>query len=247
MFLGYDHTIFYVPDPTSLDDTCGTFEAAGFLITDREDEDRDTAATRQRLVCFADSSYIEILTVRDAEARARHRLARHMDGKAGWADFTLVTDRLGEVIARQSAAGLPVNGPLTHERRLVDGRPWKVSLGLPGVGVGHVALPFVLEDVTGRDLRIPQGRTEHPNGVSGTLGVVMSTPATAVAADHYRPIFGEPSRMGDALRYAFAPGRWIDLVKGSGGIKAVVLSAPEDREASAEMRALGLTTLTRPA
>ncbi len=97
MFLGYDHTIFYVPDPALLDETCTAFEDVGFLITDRHDEDRETAAARQRLICFADGSYIEILTIRDAEARARHRLARHMDGRAGWADFTLVTDRLDEV------------------------------------------------------------------------------------------------------------------------------------------------------
>lgn len=247
MFLGYDHTIFYVPDPALLDETCTAFEDAGFLITDRHDEDRETATARQRLICFADGSYIEILTIRDAEARARHRLARHMDGRAGWADFTLVTDRLDEVIGRQSAAGFPVNGPLTHERRLVDGRPWKVSLGLPGVGVGHVALPFVLQDEVGRDLRIPSGRTKHPNGVTGTLGVVVSTPDIADAADHYRPMFGEPAQKGNALRYAFAPGQWIDMVEGPARIKCVVLSASEGLEASAGMRALGLSVLPQPA
>lgn len=162
MFLGHDHLIFYVHDPEALDDVCARFEAAGFLLTDRPDEGRDSAATRQRLVCFADGTYVEILTVRDAAARGSHRLAQFMGGRDGWADFVVVTDGLNKVIARQSAAGLPVRGPLTHEKRLEDGRPWKVSLAQPGIGVGHVALPLILRDDTGRDLRIP-GAPHRPS------------------------------------------------------------------------------------
>jgi hypothetical protein len=222
MIEGFDHTIFYVAEPEAFDSVCGAFETAGFLITDRLDEDRDTAPARQRLVCFADGTYVEILTIRDPEARRRHRLAQHMDGRSGWADVTLLTSRLSEVIAAQSNAGFAVNGPVTHGRRLSDGRTWSVSLAFPGIGFGHPALPFFLQDGTGRDLRIPGERTAHPNGATGTSGIAISTPDLASARAHYRPLFGEPQQRGNALRYVFGDGKWIDLRAGPAATEVVL-------------------------
>lgn len=224
MFLGHDHLIFYVHDPEALDDVCARFEAAGFLLTDRPDEGRDSAATRQRLVCFADGTYVEILTVRDAAARGSHRLAQFMGGRDGWADFVVVTDGLNKVIARQSAAGLPVRGPLTHEKRLEDGRPWKVSLAQPGIGVGHVALPLILRDDTGRDLRIPGHRTDHPNGVTGMAGVTLGVADMDEAARHYGPLFGAGVKRGAGRRYDIGRGQWVELTEGPEGIRAVHLA-----------------------
>jgi hypothetical protein len=221
---GFDHTIFHVAEPEAFDAVCTAFEAAGFLITDRPDEDRDTAPVRQRLVCLADGTYVEILTVRDAEARRRHRLSQHMNGRSGWADFTLLTNRLPDVIAAQSNAGFAVNGPVTHARRLSDGRTWSVSLALPGIGFGHPSLPFFLQDETGRELRIPAGRTAHPNGATGTAGITIYTPELSSARAHYRPLFGEPQEGGGGLRYVVGTGCWIDLREGPAGIQDVVLS-----------------------
>ena len=73
MLRRHDHTIFLVPDPSELDSVADQFAAAGFLITERDDLGKETAATLQKLICFADGSYIEILTIRDEAARARHR------------------------------------------------------------------------------------------------------------------------------------------------------------------------------
>jgi catechol 2,3-dioxygenase-like lactoylglutathione lyase family enzyme len=224
MILGFDHVIFYVADPEAFDAACATFEDAGFLITDRLDADRDTAAARQRLVCLADGTYIEILTIRDADARGNHRLARHMNGRTGWADTTLLTDRLSEIIAVQSKAGFAVHGPVTHARRLSDGRPWSVAIALPGIGYGHPALPFFLQDEMGREFRNPPGRTAHPNGATGTAGLSIATPDLELARVHYRPIFGEPQQRGNILRYTFGGGCWIELHEGKAAIREVVLS-----------------------
>ena len=224
MILGFDHLIFYVADPEGFDAACASFEDGGFLITDRQDADRETAAARQRLVCLADGTYIEILTIRDADARASHRLARHMNGRTGWADITLLTDRLSEIVAVQSKAGFAVHGPVTHARRLSDGRPWSVAIALPGIGYGHPALPFFLQDETGRELRIPAHRTAHPNGATGTAGVRIATPDLESARAHFRPIFSEPQQRGGVLRYTFGGGCWIELHEGKAAIREVVLS-----------------------
>jgi hypothetical protein len=173
--LKHDHTIYLVPDPARLEPVCEQFRAAGFTVTERDDADKDIAATAQRLICFEDGSYIEILTIRDPEARARHRFACLLPLGEGWADYSLVTDDLAALADRLSLAGLPVSGPHSHARKLRDGQPWGVRLILAGIGVGRAALPFVLEDIEGRNLRIPRHATRHANGITGTAGVTVAT------------------------------------------------------------------------
>ncbi len=190
MLLGHDHTIFLVADPEGLDAAGRRFADAGFLITERDDEGKDKAPTVQKLVCFADGSYIEIMTIRDPAARARHRFAHLLPLGNGWADYSICTDALDADRARLAAAGLPVSAPHDHTKRLTDGRPWGVRLVLAGIGAGHPALPFLLEDTVGRDLRIPRARTAHPNGIVGTLGVTVAVRSLAEVKPQFAALFG---------------------------------------------------------
>src|SRR5882724_108479 len=174
MLQGHDHTVFLVADPARFDAVIRRFAEAGFSITERDDAGKETAPTAQKLVCFGDGSYIEILTIRDAAARAKHRFAPLLPLGDGWADYSLWTDGLDAERARLAAAGLPLSGPHGHSKTLRDGRPWGVRLMLAGIGAGGLsALPFLLEDTVGRDLRVPQVQSVHPNGVTGTAGVAV--------------------------------------------------------------------------
>jgi glyoxalase-like protein len=222
MLRGHDHTIFLVPDPDQLDVVTAAFEAVGFLITDRDDRDKDKAPTAQRLICFADGSYIEILTIRDAAARARHRFANLLSRGNGWADYSIWTDSLGQDRQRLVAAGLPVSGPHEHKRELSDGRPWGVRLILAGIGAGLPALPFLLEDTNGRELRIPSNRTHHPNGITGTAGVTVAVRSLAEASPQFAAMFGPGSH-----RYVFGS-QWVELVEseGSEGLASVTFRKP---------------------
>jgi hypothetical protein len=219
MLLGHDHTIFLVADPSELDAVAQRFADAGFLITERDDEGKDKAPTVQKLVCFADGSYIEIMTIRDPAAQARHRFAHLLPLGNGWADYSIYTDALDADRARLAAAGLPLSGPHDHAKRLTDGRLWGVRLILAGIGAGHPALPFLLEDTAGRDLRIPRVHTAHPNGVTGTLGLTVAVRSLAEARPQFAALFrpGKPADGApeDAWRAErFALGRqWVDVVE----------------------------------
>ncbi len=173
MTFSHDHAIFLVSDPSRLDSVCAAFETAGFLITDRDDMDRESGKTRQRLICFTDGSYIEILTIKDPALRQQHRYAPLLEKGDGWVDYSLVTDDLASAEAACAKAGLPINGPHQHARKLASGSPWGVSLFFAGIGTGHPAMPMVLQDTMGRDLRIPGERTDHPNGATGILGTTL--------------------------------------------------------------------------
>jgi hypothetical protein len=219
MILGYDHAIFLVTAPDGLDAAARRFGELGFTITDRDDEGKDSAATAQKLICFEDGSYIELLAIRDPQARSRHRFAPFFEKGDGWADTSVHTDDLAGVQARLAAANLPVSGPHQHARRLRSGEPWGVALILPGIGAGHPALPFVIEDIEGRDLRIPRHGTHHANGVTGTVGVSTSVHDLEAARSGFEALFGQPiaagTRLHDcvrSLRYAVGP-HWLDVLE----------------------------------
>jgi hypothetical protein len=214
MMLSHDHTIYLVPDAARLDPVCDQFRAAGFTVTERDDADRDGAATAQRLICFEDGSYIEILTIRDPETRARHRFASLLPLGEGWADYSLVTDDIAGLPVRLSLAGLPFSGPHVHARKLRDGRSWGVQLILAGIGAGNRALPFVLGDTEARDLRIPGHATSHANGITGIAGVTVVT-RDASSLERGLTAMGAAAtrrRQGGA-RFLLSRG-WIDTVPG---------------------------------
>lgn len=217
--LGYDHAIYLVAEPGGLETAARRFEELGFTITDRDDEGKESAATAQKLVCFEDGSYIEILSIRDPQARSRHRFAPFFVRGDGWVDTSVHTNDLAGARERLTAAGLPFSGPHAHARRLRSGEPWGVSLILPGIGAGHPALPFVIEDTEGRDLRIPRHGTHQPNGVTGTAGVSVSVRDLDAVRPGFEALFGPAVPVAAplqdcarALRYAVAR-QWLDVLE----------------------------------
>lgn len=235
MILGYDHAIYLVAEPDGLDEAARRFETLGFAITERDDADKDTASTAQKLICLADGSYIEILAIRDAEARQRHRFAHLLSQGDGWADTSVHTDDLSAAEARLQAVALPFRGPVAHERRLSSGESWGVRLILPGIGAGHPALPFLLEDTVGRDLRIPQANTSHANGVTGTAGITVSVRDLAFTATGFEALFGASQEQATPLHPAkrslrYRVGRqWLDVIERpdeAEGLVSVALTRP---------------------
>jgi hypothetical protein len=214
MLQGHDHTIFLVADPSDLDTVARRFADAGFLITERDDAGKESATTAQKLICFADGSYVEILTIRDAAARAKHRFVNLLPLGDGWADYSLVTSDLDADRARLAAAGMPLSPLHDHTKTLRDGRPWGVRLILAGIGAGGApALPFLVQDTVGRELRIPRARTAHPNGVTGTAGVTVAVHSLAAVEPQFVTLFGKGElHDGRALRFKMSA-QWVDLVE----------------------------------
>lgn len=244
MTLAHDHVIWLVPDASRLDETCARFRQAGFTITTRPDEGRDTAATAQKLICFEDGTYIEILSLRAAGTRQNHRFARFLSQGEGWVDYALVTTGLTRVIRAAEAADLPFSGPASHARRLDDGSPWGVRLILTGIGAGDPAMPIILEDTEGRAFRVPQQATRHANGVTGMPGVSL------VARDPALTL-GSLEKIGarrDGETHALLRGGWIRLMPGepdhAPALRSVSFSRPGGKEgAFPEADAAGLTGL----
>src|SRR5205823_1797533 len=103
-----------------------------------------------------------------------HRWWRQLAHGEGLVDYCL----RGEDVASEATAirgrGLEMQGPIDMGRLRPDGRRIDWRLITSGRDVGETALPFAIEDVTPRELRVPGGSaSRHRLGVSRVAGLTI--------------------------------------------------------------------------
>lgn len=159
-----DHVVLVARD---LDAAIADHRRRGFTVT--PGGEHADGLTRNALVPFADGSYLEIVAFPDLDRAVSHRWWKIAADGGGFADFALLSDDLGadtlalkEIVTRSSAAG---------GRTRPDGvrLEWRTAiLAAP--------LPFLIEDVTSRELRVPRGAAaQHANGAGGVAKVIVGT------------------------------------------------------------------------
>jgi hypothetical protein len=157
-----DHVVFVARDlQAAIDD----HRRRGFTVT--PGGEHVNGVTHNALVPFADGSYLELIGFRDLQrAHANPWWKVAADG-GGFAAFALLSDDLA---ADAAALGeLVMSGPQEGGRTRPDGVElrWRTAaLKAP--------LPFVIEDLTARELRVPGGAAaEHANGAIGIASVAV--------------------------------------------------------------------------
>jgi catechol 2,3-dioxygenase-like lactoylglutathione lyase family enzyme len=165
-----DHLIALVND---IDKAAADYAALGFTILERNDSQHGSAA--YRFVCLDDGSYILITAFTDPEALKKHRLGPVLAAGEGWGDYSFTVDSV-EVLGKQlETMGSKIAAPVDVGNTLADGSKWGLKLMMTGRGTGgDDALPFVVEDVIGREYRIPAA-VPHENGATGIARMVISS------------------------------------------------------------------------
>ena len=175
MIRGLDHVVLVVLD---LDTAVADHRARGFTVT--PGGIHTGGLTHNALVGFADGSYLELIAFGDVDgARGRHSWAPVAERGGGWADFALSSNdlrqdasALGDLVARP-----PEDGGRTRPDGVAIS--WRVArLVAP--------LPFLIEDLTSRDLRVPSGdAARHGNGTTGIERVIVGAQDVASARARY--------------------------------------------------------------
>ena len=174
MIRALDHVVLVVPDLAA---AAREHTERGFTVT--PGGEHAGGLTHNALVAFADGAYLELIAFHDVhtEAAKVHRWWPVAARGGGWADFALLSDDLdGDARALEAVVTLP---PSDGGRTRPDGTrlQWRtLALAAP--------LPFLIEDVTPRDLRVPAA-TAHPNGVTGVAGVTVGARGRDVAERRY--------------------------------------------------------------
>lgn len=201
-----DHIVILVQD---LAQASADYTAAGFTVT--PGGIHAAGMTHNALVGFADGVYLELIAFTQPETEQPHRWWRRLAKGEGFVDYALLSDDLGADAAairtRDLAAAPPEDGGRTRpDGQFVGWRNLQLSSA-----PARMALPFLIEDTTPRELRVPGGSAAaHPNGATGVQSftlLVTDLPAAvrrlAAVLDH--PGAPEPHERGDAHRFHVGP------------------------------------------
>jgi len=229
MLEGFDHAIIGVADLARAETD---LRGLGFTVTARPDV--GATETENRLICFQDGSYIEVFSFRDRTQPSEHRWAPLLAKGDGWLDYSVHVGDVAAEAARLAPSGLPTVGPRSGGRALTDGRRWGVAVLLAGRGVGSPVLPFLIQDIEPREVRVPGGAAAvQPDGITGIVGVTLVASALAAVEPWLATMFGAGAAVARpgaaaARRYGFA-GRWVEVIE----------PANDSADAAAHLRARG--------
>jgi hypothetical protein len=220
MLLGFDHLIVAANDIAEAD---RNYRRAGFEVTHRPDA--GISETAIRIICFDDGSYLELFSFREPGRPSAHRWASLVPRGEGWIDWALWCDDVQAEADRLKQHDLPHAGPRTGGKSLLDGRAWKVGVVEAGYGVGNPLMPFFIQDLAERQIRVPRphGAPPQAGGTPGIAGITELTRDLANSVGQLSRVLGPGVAVSARLPGASAAhlfpiaGGWMELVEATGG------------------------------
>jgi len=171
---GVDHLVILVE---ALEAAAAGYEELGFRVT--PGGEHADGLTRNTLVPFADGTYLELASFVDPTGTLDNVWGWRpfLEKGGGLIDYCAASDDLAADARRLAAAGFEVSGPHEGGRRLPDGT--EISWKSAQVRQEGRVMPFLIEDLTPRFLRVPGGKaTEHPNGARGIARLLLAVEDT---------------------------------------------------------------------
>jgi hypothetical protein len=141
-------------------------------------------------VTFSDNSYLELISFYEHE-NVTHRWWKYRDSGGGLIDHALGVDDLAAEVNSADQRGVRYSGPHDGARKRPDGVEliWKTAAPATESPLG---LPFLIEDVTERSLRVPAGdAAQHANGVSGIHTLIIAVADIDASATQYGQLLNQ--------------------------------------------------------
>jgi catechol 2,3-dioxygenase-like lactoylglutathione lyase family enzyme len=202
MLTAMDHLVIVVSD---LEAAAEDYRSLGFTVV--PGGRHPGVGTYNALIAFSDSSYIELIGF--YQPRADHRWWAPLQRGGGLVDFCLQTDDLAGDLQTLRRAGVDIGDPEARNRRRPDGVEIRWTFALAR-GPNRGVAPFIIADVTGRDVRVPAERS-HANGVTGIGTVTVAVSDVAAVRYWYAQVLGRP---GEDIRRADVSGAGVRFMMG---------------------------------
>ena len=211
---GIDHIVIAVRDLAAASDD---YARLGFTVT--PGGEHTGGATHNALISFADGAYFELIAFKEPDRPQDHKWWAKFAKGEGTVDFALLSESVDFEGDRLKQAGIAIDGPHDGGRLRPDGQriAWR-NMSLQAEGA---PLPFMIEDVTRRELRVPSGdAAEHDLGVSGVSGLVILVADLDRATAPYETLLDTPGESSTsniegvrrARRFTFGS-QWIELAE----------------------------------
>lgn len=184
MFTGIDHLVILV---RNLDEAMQTYQELGFQVARGGEH---PGGTHNALIAFEDGAYIELIAFQEPDKPHDHRWYRFLASGGGLVDYALGANDVPDMINGVRERGLHYNGPVPGARKRPDGQEiaWRLAQPEPE-RTGE--LPFVIEDVSPRELRVASGEAaRQPNGVTGIQSLVVGVADLDEAIKLYEKLLG---------------------------------------------------------
>ncbi len=209
-----DHVVVAVHNLTqAIDD----YTNLGFTVTIGGDHAH--RGSHNALITFDDGSYIELIAFKHEPPVKDNTWWDLLQIGEGLVDFALVSDDLRAELEHLRTLDFEITGPMEGGRLRTDGLriAWRVARLNTG---GAERLPFLIDDITAHDLRVPRGEDAiHANGVTGIAGVTVAVSSRAASA-LYRGLLGDPDPTKTSTRY-WVGDQFVDLVDADSGVPEV--------------------------
>jgi catechol 2,3-dioxygenase-like lactoylglutathione lyase family enzyme len=202
MLQGIDHIVIVVND---LEQAAKDYGRLGFAVVPGG---KHPVGSHNVLISFVDGSYIEIIAFyREA---IDHRWWDPLRKGERLVDFCMRTDDLRGDTAKLRAGGVAINDPVPWSRTRPDGYELKWLLSL-AQGSHRGVAPFLIQDITPREERIPQA-FDHKNGATGIGTVTVAVGELTAVQRWYDVLLGyrgttisnEPLQ-ANGVRYQIGP------------------------------------------
>jgi Glyoxalase-like domain len=146
-------------------------------------------ATEMAMVSFPDGSYLELIAPRP-NAAANHPWANFLTGNAGPCAWAVSAADLDSELRRLQSAGIPVSPPVANGRLQPDGVRLEWKTATCGAGPPGSFFPFLIQDLTARELRaFPQGAPGNRE-FRGIARVVLTVRDLHESIALYRQAYG---------------------------------------------------------
>jgi catechol 2,3-dioxygenase-like lactoylglutathione lyase family enzyme len=201
MFKGIDHLVIVVKD---LEQAAKDYEQLGFTVVLGG---YHPVGSHNALISFRDGSYLELIAFyREAPD---HRWWGPLQKGERLVDYCAQTDDLRGDTQKLRDAGVAINDPVPWSRTRPDGYELKWLLSLV-TGSHRGVAPFLIQDVTPREERIPP-QWDHKNGASGIRKLILAASDVSIIQPWYQSLGTEGELIENeqlkarGLRYPIGP------------------------------------------
>jgi catechol 2,3-dioxygenase-like lactoylglutathione lyase family enzyme len=215
MLQGIDHVVIVVRD---LAQATEDYTHLGFTVT--PGGEHADGATHNALISFADGTYLELIAFKEPDRAQAHPWWPRLSAGEGLADFALRSNDLAADAQAWQSHGLHLQGPADGGRQRPDGQrlEWRTVRFMD-----YPALPFVIQDLTPREWRVPGGdATKHTLPVTGIVGVTVATSRLAPVSQAYAALLGNAIAHDPTTNVYAMGGQWIMLADGAADPKGEV-------------------------
>lgn len=187
--LALDHAVIVVKN---LDRAVDDYTKLGFDVV--RGGVHPTGGTHNALIPMGDGTYIELIGF--FRPNPSHRWWSTYVNGGGLIDFCTGTDDIQKTTDAFRAAGVGMSDPQPNQRVRPDGVVLRWTASSPTKSA-IFQVPFLLQDITPRDERVPPAPPSHPNGVVGIRKLTIAVKDVKPIRRWYSKIVGEPGAKVD--------------------------------------------------